>query len=59
MSVFACKLFSILFGFAFPVFLLRAIREQKNPNGGSLFTILSSVSFGFIIFTIMGLLPNW
>ena len=55
----AFKLIGIIMGFAFPVFLVKALRANREDGGRvTRYTVLSSVSFGFIVFTVMGLLPN-
>ena len=58
-TVFFLKLISIVCGFLFPFFLLRALRDLREHTGQpSFYTALSCISFGFIVFTMMGLLPN-
>jgi hypothetical protein len=53
------KLLGIILGFIFPVFLIEAISLQKEDSAkASRYRALSSLSFGLIIFIIMGLLPN-
>ncbi len=53
--IFYMKLISMIMGAAFPAFLIKAIKAQ-NDDITSRYTILACVSFGIIVFTLMGLL---
>lgn len=48
------KLIAIIMGMAFPAFLIKAIKAQKDEVT-SKYTIWACVSFGIIVFTQMGL----
>lgn len=53
--IFAFKLISIIMGVAFPAFLIKAIKVS-NDDSASRYTVLACISFGIIVFTLMGLL---
>jgi len=48
------KLITIIMGFAFPAFLIKAIRT-KDDSVISKYTIGACIAFGIIVFTLMGL----
>ena len=48
------KLITIIMGLAFPAFLIKAIKAQ-NDKTISKYTIWACVSFGIVVFTLMGL----
>lgn len=55
----AVKLFAVLLGFLFPVFLVRAVRaDPEDHDRVTNYTALSSLSFGALIFILMCFLPN-
>jgi hypothetical protein len=55
----AVKLFAVLLGFLFPVFLIRAVRAgPEDHDRVTNYTALSSLSIGALIFILMCLLPN-
>jgi len=49
------KVIAIVMGVAFPAFLIKAIKAQ-NEDKISKYTILACISFGIVIFALMGLL---
>ena len=51
------KLMSILLGLLFPFFLVKAVRGEEG-GAVSRYTLLACLSFGGIVFTVMGLLPD-
>lgn len=56
---FLIKLLGILLGFAFPIFIIKAIKESlQEKRGEQVYVVLSSVCGGAIMFIVMGLLPN-
>ena len=57
--VFLIKLFGVLLGFVFPVFIVKAIKESLQEKGKEqVYVVLSSVCGGAIMLIVMGLLPN-
>ena len=48
------KLITIIMGVAFPAFLIKAIKAE-NDETISKYTAWACVSFGIIVFTLMGL----
>ena len=46
---------SMIAGFIFPMFLIRAIRSTDEENDVPKYTLLSCVSFGVIVLTVIWL----
>ncbi len=51
--IFVLKTIGIVLGFAFPVFLIKAVRLNDTK-----YIALSSLSFGVLVFIIICFLPN-